>query len=223
MNIFVTSDLHLPAYLKDFYNSLKEINEKIDIIILCGDIIDNKEHIYLKKLYFMIKEKFGDIKIFATFGNNEASFFPEGEKNKEFYKKEYPFIIWLDYEYYDTGNYYLLGFEGFTDRTWKIANIENLKKIYINRLEEIIKKLDKKIILFSHYGLTKETVFGDPAPLWSLYSKDLEDLLRKYSDKILIAFHGHSHHSLNYKTKINNTEIYNVAFSIHKKPLLFKI
>ncbi|BFI73694.1 metallophosphoesterase [Nanoarchaeota archaeon] len=223
MNILVSSDLHFPIFFRDFYSSLNEINEKVDIIILCGDIIDNKDHIYLKKLQYVLNQKFGNIKIFATFGNNEASFFPEGEKDKNFYRKEYPSIIWLDYEYYNIGDYYLLGFEGFTDRTWKMVNIENLKKVYLNKLEEIIKKLDKKIILFSHYGLTKETVFGDPAPIWSLYSKDIEELIKKYSDKILIGFHGHAHHSLNYKTKINNTEIYNVAFPIHKKPLIFKI
>jgi len=223
MKFLVTSDLHLPTYYKEFYESLNNINEKIDFVILCGDIIDNKEHIYIKKLYYLLNSKFGNIKIFSTFGNNEASFLLNGEKDKDFYRKEYNFINWLDYEYYDLGEYYLLGFEGFPERTWKIVNIENIKEYYYKKLENIFNSLNKKIIVFSHYGLSKDTVLGDPGPEWSLYSKYIENLIKKYSDKIIYGFHGHAHHSKNYKTKINNTEIYNVAFPIHKKPLIFEI
>jgi len=223
MKFLVTSDLHLPTYYKEFYESLNKINEKIDFVILCGDIIDNKEHIYIKKLYYLLTSKFGNIKIFSTFGNNEASFLLDGEKDKDFYRKEYNFINWLDYEYYDLGEYYLLGFEGFPERTWKMINIENIKEYYTKKLENIFNSLNKKIIVFSHYGLSRDTVLGDPAPEWSLYSKYIENIIRKYSDKIIYGFHGHAHHSKNYKTKINNTEIYNVAFPIHKKPLIFEI
>jgi len=223
MKFLVTGDLHLPTYYKEFYESLNNINEKIDFVILCGDIIDNKEHIYIKKLYYLLTSKFGNIKIFSTFGNNEASFLLNGEKDKDFYRKEYNFINWLDYEYYDLGEYYLLGFEGFSERTWKMINIENIKEYYSKKLENIFNNLNKKIIVFSHYGLSRDTVLGDPAPEWSLYSKYIENIIRKYSDKIIYGFHGHAHHSKNYKTKINNTEIYNVAFPLHKKPLIFEI
>jgi Icc-related predicted phosphoesterase len=223
MKFLITSDLHLPTYYKEFYESLNKINEKIDFVILCGDIIDNKEHIYIKKLYYLLTSKFGDIKIFSTFGNNEASFLLDGEKDKDFYRREYNFINWLDYEYYDLGEYYLLGFEGFPERTWKMVNIENIKEYYTKKLENIFSSLNKKIIVFSHYGLSRDTVLGDPGPEWSLYSKYIENLIRKYSDKIIYGFHGHAHYSKNYKTKINNTEIYNVAFPLHKKPLIFEI
>jgi len=223
MKFLVTSDLHLPTYYREFYESLNKINEKIDFIILCGDIIDNKEYIYIKKLYYLLNSKFGNIKIFSTFGNNEASFLLNGEKDKEFYRKEYNFINWLDYEYYDLGEYYLLGFEGFPERTWKMVNIENIKEYYSKKLENIFNSLNKKIIVFSHYSLSRDTVFGDLAPQWSLYSKYIENLIKKYSNKIIYGFHGHAHYSKNYKTKINDTEIYNVAFPIHKKPLIFEI
>ena len=223
MKFLVTSDIHLPIYYKEFYDSLNNINEKLDFVILCGDVIDNKEHIYIKKLYYLLSKKFGNIKIFSTFGNNEASFLLNGEKEKDFYRKEYNSINWLDYEYYDLGEYYLLGFEGFPDRTWKMVNIENIKEYYSKKLENIFNSLDKKMIVFSHYGLSRDTVLGDPGPEWALYSKYIENLIRKYSDKIIYGFHGHVHHSKNYKTKINNTEIYNVAFPLHKKPLIFEI
>ncbi|MFP3256623.1 MAG: metallophosphoesterase [Candidatus Nanopusillus acidilobi] len=223
MKFLVTSDLHLPTYYKEFYESLNKINEKIDFVILCGDIIDNKEHIYIKKLYYLLNSKFGNIKIFSTFGNNESSFLLDREKDKDFYRKEYNFINWLDYEYYDLGEYYLLGFEGFPERTWKMVNIENIKEYYYKKLENIFNSLNKKVIVFSHYGLSKDTILGDPAPEWSLYSKYIENLIRKYSNKIIYGFHGHAHHSKNYKTRINNTEIYNVAFPLHKKPLIFEI
>jgi len=223
MKFLVTSDLHLPTYYKEFYESLNKINEKIDFVILCGDIIDNKEHIYIKKLYYLLNSKFGNIKIFSTFGNNEVSFLLDREKDKDFYRKEYNFINWLDYEYYDLGEYYLLGFEGFPERTWKMVNIENVKEYYSKKLENIFNSLNKKVIVFSHYGLSRDTVLGDPAPEWSLYSKYIENIIKKYSDKIIYGFHGHAHHSKNYKTKINNTEIYNVAFPLHKKPLIFEI
>ena len=223
MKFLVTSDLHLPIYYKELYESLNNINEKLDFVILCGDIIDNKEHIYIKKLYYLLNKKFGDIKIFSTFGNNEVSFLLDGEKDKDFYRKEYNFINWLDYEYYDLGEYYLLGFEGFPERTWKMVNIGNIKEYYTKKLENIFNSLNKKIIVFSHYGLSRDTVLGDPGPEWALYSKYIENLIRKYSNKIIYGFHGHAHHSKNYKTKINNTEIYNVAFPLHKKPLIFEI
>ncbi|MGC9080015.1 MAG: metallophosphoesterase family protein [Nanopusillaceae archaeon] len=223
MRILVTSDLHLPYNIRDVIEQINAITEHIDIIILCGDIIDNREHIYLKKLYNLFIEKFGNVKIYSTFGNNEATFFPRDKELKNFYKKEYPQFNWLDYEYVDIGKYYLVGFEGFPDRMWKSNNYEELKKKYVEVLEKIFEELDKKIIVFSHYGLIKDTVLGDPSPLAMLYSKYIEDLIIKYSDKIVYGFHGHVHKAVNYKKKLGDAEIYNVAFPIHKKFLVFEI
>ncbi len=222
MKVLVTSDLHLPLNYKEVLNSFREVNEEIDIAILAGDIVDSYNFIYLRKIYEIILEKFGNIEIFATFGNNEASIFLN-DKNKEYLKKEYNFINWLDYEYVDLGDYYLLGFQGFPDRTWKLSDISNLKNYYYNKLSDIFNNINKKTILFSHYGLIKETVFGDPAPSWSLYSEKIQELITKYIDKIKIAFHGHAHYARMYKYKIDDVEIYNVSFYIHKKPLIFEL
>ncbi|BBL45481.1 metallophosphoesterase [Nanobdella aerobiophila] len=223
MKILVSSDLHLPYNMKEIYDSINKIDENIDIIILAGDIIDNKQHIYLKKIYYMLNQKFNNKKIFSTFGNNEASFLLDDKNYKDYYKKEYNSFIWLDYDFYDLGDYYIVGFEGFPDRTWKLSNISEIKKYYISKLRSIFEKLDKKIIVFSHYGLSRDTVLGDPGPLWALYSPDIQNLIEEYSDKIIIGFHGHVHQAANIRAKLNNTEIYNVAFPIHKRFLIFEV
>lgn len=222
MKILASSDIHLPYFIKEFDDSIRKINEDIDLIILCGDIVDNYQHIYVKKLYYLLRQKFGDKKILATFGNNELSININDDRIN-IYKKEYNFINWLNYEKFEYNNYIFYGFMGFPDRTWRNPDISNIKKYYLEKIEEFLKNENNNIILFSHYGLSRYTTFGGPAPEWALYSKDLENLILKYKDKIRLALHGHVHKAINYYKKIDNLEIYNVAFPIHKKPLIIEI
>ena len=211
----VTSDLHLPLNIKQFYESLKDI-EDVDYILLAGDIVDRNQHIYFKKLYDILKNKFKDAEIYSVFGNNESI------EYREIYKKEYFFMNWLDYSYVDLGKYYLFGFPGLPDRFWK-RTIEDLKEEAKNRIKNVLDKIkDKDVIVLTHYGVIKETVLGDPGPEWSLYSKDIGNLILSY-ENVRYIFHGHSHLSKNWKYKIGNKEIYNVCFYIHKKPLVFDL
>jgi len=51
MLLAATGDIHAPLNLKIFRASLYEIEEKPDIFVLAGDIVDGNNYIYLKKVY----------------------------------------------------------------------------------------------------------------------------------------------------------------------------
>jgi len=223
MRFAVTSDIHAPLMLKDFEKSLNEINKEIEYFFLLGDIIDKNQHFYLKKIYAIIKEYFPNIIIYSVFGNNEYFTF------RDLYKKEYSYLNWIDDSIVEIENYYILGTEGVLDSltSWMKKNTPWIKETWNERLRKIENLLenvkDKKVILLSHYGLSSTTVSGDPALPSLLASKKMEEIIKKYSEKIKIALHGHSHLAKIWKTKINETEIYNISFYIHKKPLIFEI
>lgn len=216
MKILVTGDIHAPIYLRKFYESVNQINEKIDYALLAGDIIERNQHIYFKKVYQILIDRFNNVKVFGVFGNNEP------REYREMYKREYSFINWLDFSYYDLGKYYLFGFSGIPERGWKI-DLTKEKEEMKKKIKEIFENLrDKEIIVLMHYGVIKETILGDPAPEWSLYSKEIGNLILSY-ENVRYIFHGHSHLAKNWKYKIGNKEVYNVSFPIHNKPLIFDI
>ncbi|MEM1895850.1 MAG: metallophosphoesterase [Nanopusillaceae archaeon] len=215
MKIAVTSDLHLPLNLKEFYEALKKIEEEIDIFIFAGDIVDRDNHIYFKKLYLILNEKFSNFKIISVFGNNESL------QNREKYKREYNFMGWLEDNYVIIDDYCFLGTCGFPDLKKSIFYTK--KDEILRKLEKCFQEVDKKIIFISHYSFCQETIKGDPGIPPALFSKELNNLFKTYKDKILLAFHGHAHFSKNWYYKLGNTEIYNVSFYIHKKPLIFEL
>lgn len=221
MRILATSDLHFPHNIKEFESSIKDIRTDIDVIILAGDIIDKEQHIYLKKLYEILNQKFQNVPILATFGNNELKLYDKEDK-VNYYKKNYGFIKWLNYEFVEIEKYKIYGFMGFpTYPPRKILEYEKLKETWIKKLEDFLKNNDN-VILFTHYGVCKETIIGDPGLPPFLYSKEIEEIIKKYNEKILLVIHGHAHLSKNFYYKIRKTEIYNVAFYIHKKPIIFE-
>ena len=214
MKIAVTADLHLPINLRSFYNSIQDL-EDIDLFIFAGDIIDRNNHIYFKKLYYILQEKFGNIDILSVFGNNEHP------SNWEKYKKEYSFMGWLDTDYRKIGDIYFVGTSGFPD--WKKSVVYFKRKEILKNLENILKTVVGKVVFISHYSFCKETIIGDPSYTVALYSKEMEELVKRYSDKIILAFHGHAHFAKKWYFKIGNMKIYNVSFYIHKKPLIFEV
>jgi len=214
MKIAVTSDLHLPLNLKEFYDSIRNL-EKVDIFIFAGDIVDRDNHLYFKKLYYILKERFGEIKIISVFGNNEHP------NNWEKYKKEYSFMGWLDNEYIKIEDVYFVGTSGFPD--WRRSVIYPKKNIILSKLNDILGKIDGRAVFISHYSFCSETIKGDPGYISGLYSKEMEELVKKHSNKIFLAFHGHAHFAKKWYHKLDNTEVYNVSFYIHKKPLVFEI
>jgi len=214
MRIAVTADLHLPLNLKGFYDSLQGLG-KIDLFIFAGDTVDRDNHLYFKKLYYILREKFGEVKIISVFGNNE------NPNNWEKYKKEYSFMGWLDNEYVKIDDIYFVGTSGFPD--WRKSIVYSKKNLILSKLNDILSSIDGKVVFISHYSFCLETIKGDPGNIFGLYSREMEELVRRYLNKIILAFHGHAHFAKNWYHKLGNTEVYNVSFYIHKKPLVFEI
>ncbi|MEM4571526.1 MAG: metallophosphoesterase, partial [Nanopusillaceae archaeon] len=195
--------------------SLREIDEEIDVFVFAGDIIDRDNHIYFKKLFSILNEKFSNFKIISVFGNNESM------QNWEKYKKEYSFMGWLDNDYVIIDDYCFLGTSGFPDLRKSILYMK--KEEILKKLEKCFQEINKKIIFISHYSFCQKTIMGDPGIPSALFSKDLNNLFKTYKNKILFAFHGHAHFAKIWYYKLENTNIYNVSFYIHKKPLILEL
>jgi len=220
MIIAATADIHAPCMLKIFDDGVRKL-ENVDVFLLCGDLVDNNQHFYLKKIYNIIRDKFPDCLILSVFGNNEFYTY------RDFYKKEYHYMNWIEEEIVEIGNIKFLGTEGVLDSIPNYIRkyLPNAREVFEKRLEKIeqLLKENNNIILFTHYSPTPKTVAGDPAPASILSSKKFEELIQRYSKHILYVFHGHAHNAKIWKTKIENTEVINVSLFIHKRIIVIEI
>lgn len=228
MNILATSDIHSPEYLSLYIESLKNVSySEPDYLLLAGDVVDKNKVLMFKPVYDNTRKMFPSIKIIATFGNEEYRGY------ERLYEQLYKDITWLNDSYIkiQEGEICIIGTRGGLDKptAWQSRNIPGIEKYYAElpyKIERIALELRqdncKKIILLSHYGVTRKNLLGEkPETYPYLASTRFERILRKEAFDLVI--HGHVHLGTVEITYIREVPIYNVSLPARKRIIEFKI
>ncbi len=222
--ILATADIHSPHYLMILKSSLTKLsqNEKrACLVLLAGDIVDRGRIEAAAPVFNMIREHLPDAKLVAVFGNEEYH-----ELENEF-KRVYSYVDWLDDEYrvYECGDSSIgiVGTRGSLEKPtrWQQKNMPWLARIYKERPSIIRRLLQKargeadKVILLSHYALSKATIKGEHPAIWPhLYDPAMESVIRE--EKPDAAVHGHAHKGRPYAV-VGVTPVYNVALPLNRR------
>lgn len=217
MRILATADIHSPKYLKKFerlLNTYKQEIEKIDIVLIAGDLMEKGDLNGLKHLVEVIR-KFTNVPIYACPGNEDYD--ESIEKAKNLIKD----VKWLIDEKIEIeiSNHMIsiIGSKGVLDRPtfWQAKHIKNIREIYEKRLQlliNLISKLeDSKInILLLHYAPTYATLEGENRKIWCFLGTSR--LERYIAEKKMVVIHGHAHKSCKRVVKLGRSIVVNASF-----------
>ena len=180
-------------YSHNLYLTLNYFKEnKVDILIIAGDITNNGLYInllYFKKIFYSVFNNFSKPQVISLMGNHDFNDinFSNMEIQKRFCKviNSYPnshyiingyhFIFWSQ-------NNYLINEKAFDNYTWIKNNIEIA--------QQNLKRKDDPIFVITHIP-PKKTVYGSET-IWG--HTGMYDFLKNYHQVICIS--GHSHYSL---------------------------
>ena len=224
MRILATADVHSPIFYKDFLKALEIVNEKIDIVIFAGDMVERdvleKEIEEYKKIQNSFFGKFF-APIVAVFGNTEY------EEYREVLKKEINGIRFLDDQSYEIRvgeeNVLIYGTTGSLDEPtkWQKSHIPNIEQVYKGRIEKArsyLKNYRGFKILISHYAPTYKTLEGEnPMFYQNLGSIEMERVILETKPNLVI--HGHAHYGTKFAW-IDTVPVFNVAFPLNKSLVL---
>jgi len=220
MKILACSDVHSPIFYQEFLKSLESFNEKVDLIILAGDMVERdvveKEIEEYKKIYNSFFGKFF-VPIVAVFGNTEF------EEYREKIKNEISGIKFLDDQYIELKigeeNVLIFGSTGSLDEPtkWQKSHIPNITQVYKARVEKarsVLKNYEVFRILVTHYVPTYKTLEGEnPLFYQNLGSLEMETVILETKPNLVI--HGHSHLGKKFAW-IDTVPIFNVAFPANR-------
>jgi len=222
MKILATSDVHSPIFYQDFVRAINSISEgeKIDLIILAGDMVErdliDKEIEEYRKIYNSFFGKFF-VPIVAVFGNTEFDEYRERIKN------EINGIRFLDDQAFEikigNENVLIFGSTGSLDEPtkWQQSHIPNIRQIYKTRAEKArsyLKNYSGFKILLTHYAPTYKTLDGEnPHAYPSLGSLEMEKIILETKPNLVI--HGHVHHGTKFAW-VDTVPVFNVTFPLSK-------
>ncbi|MEM4553979.1 MAG: metallophosphoesterase [Ignisphaera sp.] len=228
LHIVSVSDIHSPRYLPLFFASITTLrlaNQKVDLIILAGDIVEKNSINNMKPVISVLNKLIDrcvvDSPIVAVFGNEEYI----GFEHK--YREMYPEVLWLDDEYtvieIRGTEICIVGSRGVLKKPtiWQKKNIPDIDNLYINRLRKIRELLKicreyRLSILVTHYASTSITLQGELPQIHDFLGYKIIE----YIDNSLrpdISIHGHAHNSTKTYAVINTTKIFNVSLPATKR------
>ena len=221
VKVLATGDVHSPDYLKLYMESIKRINNDIDIILWVGDMVRRGRVEALEPVLRATREKFPNTKIVSIYGNEEYWGL------EEVFRKRYQDIIWLDDEYVVINvrdvKVGVVGTRGALERPtrWQRKNKPELWRIYRERpkrIELLLREAKAKadiVILASHYTVGFETAKGEPESILpEMGSRAMMDVvLRTKPD---VVFHAHAHNAKVLEVEIGHVKIYNVSIVARK-------
>lgn len=217
MLIAATSDIHSPRYLNDFFIALRYLPEKIDMVLLAGDLTDRGRFLHFEPVYNALLNRAE--KIFAVFGNEDF------REERDEYKKHFPRISWLEESKDEYKDIVVIGSEGVIKKPTPWQKLKGINEEFYRERRKKIEELlcsekDKFTILLTHYAPTYKTVYGEKP---SAYPGLGDNLIEEVKCKPKIAIHGHAHFAKITFAKIDNTKIYNVALPANKKFVLISL
>jgi Icc-related predicted phosphoesterase len=220
MKLAAVADIHIKKenYEKDI-RSFSAVNDLADAIVIAGDLTNHghpNEMIACLRVLEHIR-----IPIIAVLGNHDHE---SGHQDELAGMLRVAGVHLLDGNCFELGNVGFAGTKGFCGgfapyelmpfgeigiKTFvEIADHEMIKLDYgLAQLHTPIK------VAVTHYAPIKETVIGEPEPIFSfLGSSRLERPLARH--KPALALHGHAHKGTFSATSQNGVEVRNVALHI---------
>ncbi len=221
-----TSDIHSPRYLPLLREATVSYQGSPCALILAGDLVDRGIVSSLKPVLDILRGKFPETPIIAVFGNEEYH-----DREDEF-RRGYPEITWLDDDYtiLECGeeNLAIIGTRGALQRPtrWQRRHMPWLERVYRERPAIIARLIDEarreasRVVLVSHYALSRKTIEGEPPRIWpELYSPLMEKVV--VEKKPDAAIHGHAHNGKPYAI-VAGVPVYNVALPLNKRLVTVK-
>ncbi len=221
-----TGDVHSPKFLSLLSKALNGwTGSEPCLVLLAGDLVYKGQLHGLQPLVRMIKERFPRSRIVAVFGNEDY------EDIRERMKSGFREILWLDDDFSvfecKQGDREMpvavVGTQGALDKLtpWQKKHKPQLEKVFRERpvlVERLImeaRKHSSRVVLLSHYALSKATILGeDPRIHPYLYSRLMERVVVKSRPDA--AIHGHAHKGRPYAV-VGGVAVYNVALPLNKR------
>ncbi len=219
--IYATSDIHSPRYLGIFRHAVSLADKRACIVVLAGDLIDKGRVAFLDPVVKAVQSTFRDAVVLGVFGNEEY------HEVRSVIKDRYPDIMWLEDSYVkvkcNEDSIAVIGTTGALDRPtrWQRRNmpwLENVYKERPRRIAELIKEArssSRRVILASHYALTRATLKGENPRIWpELYSTAMEKVIK--AEKPDAAIHGHAHNGVR-MALVDGVPVFNVALPLNRQ------
>lgn len=223
--IAALGDLHIRETSQNtFVDLFKQISEKADVLVLCGDLTDHglpSEAEVLAKEFLTLS-----IPVVGVLGNHDL----EGDQHDEIKRiLRDGKMIFLDdesFELNDVGFAGVKGFMGGFDKYalsalhWEPATTTFVQEA-INealKLENSLGRLQhlKHRVVALHYAPIRQTIEGEPLELFSfLGSSRLAEPLDSFD--VSVAFHGHADYGQPKGHTLKGIPVYNVAYPLMQR------
>lgn len=215
-------DLHIGLDSADWLRQvLLDINQKADVLALCGDLTDYGEIEQAKLLTGILSDS--TLPIVGVLGNHDYDRGQE-EKIKQILSSVMTVLDGHSVELNGIGFAGVKGFGGgFGGQMLGFfgeGSIKNFVRESINeslRLETALSQLrsEKKFVLL-HYSPVSGTVTGENPEIFPfLGSSRLEEPINMFG--VTAVFHGHSHFGTKESSTLKNIPVYNTAYPLLKK------
>jgi Icc-related predicted phosphoesterase len=225
VRIAAVSDLHCTkAGQGSFQPLIAHINDRADVLLLCGDLTD---HGLPEEAQVLIKELAGlRVPCLAVLGNHDYHSGHHEELERLFAAAGIEVLDGDNCEVHGIGFAGVKGFGGgFGRHTLEAWGEDTIKKFVYEAVEEGL-KLEKALarlkteqrVAVVHYAPIQATVEGEPPPIFPfLGSSRLEEPLNRY--RVSAVFHGHAHHGSPEGRTAGGAPVYNVALPLLRKTL----
>ena len=221
IRIAAISDIHCGTAGQGAYHALfADINERADILVICGDLTD---YGLPEEAKILAKELTGTIRIptLAVLGNHDFESGKEGEICDILADAGVKMLDGESHEVLGVGFAGVKGFAGGFGRgalgPWGERIIKDFVHEAVNealKLETALARLrTSQRIALLHYAPISATVEGEPLEIFPyLGSSRLEEPLSRYA--VAAVFHGHAHHGAPEGRTSAGAPVYNVSMQV---------
>ncbi|HET6312419.1 MAG TPA: metallophosphoesterase [Chloroflexia bacterium] len=223
VRIAAVGDIHCNRSSQGAFQPLfSEINEKADVLVLCGDLTDyglpEEAHVLVRELAVL------RVPVLAVLGNHD---FESGKQDEVTGILGDAGVLMLDGDAQEVAGVGFAGAKGFaggfgtgTLAPWGEAAVKAFVQEAVNeamKLEKAVARLrtPHKIVVL-HYAPIQTTVEGEPEAIFPfLGSSRLEEPLARYP--VSAVFHGHAHRGTLEGRTMSGSPVYNVAMPLLKR------